>query len=89
LPESIKEDLRTYCEILRRHEHYAQQGISVPKGLLYYGPSGTGKTQTARVLSREAGFNFVSLSTSDCKVGWIGHAAAKIKEVLSSSEETE
>jgi hypothetical protein len=26
LPEELKDDLRAYCEILRRHEHYAQQG---------------------------------------------------------------
>jgi AAA+ superfamily predicted ATPase len=87
LPVTIKEDLQTYCEILRRHEHYAAQGIHVPKGLLFVGPPGTGKTQTARVLSREAGFEFVSLSTSDAKVGWIGHAAAKVKEVFAKARE--
>jgi AAA+ superfamily predicted ATPase len=87
LPAETKEDLQTYCEILRRHEHYAVQGIHVPKGLLFVGPPGTGKTQTARVLSREAGFEFVALSTSDAKVGWIGHAAAKVKEVFAKARE--
>jgi AAA+ superfamily predicted ATPase len=82
LPEETKEDLQTYCEILRRHEHYAGQGIHVPKGLLLVGPPGTGKTQAARVLSREAGFKFITASTADLKVGWIGHASAKVKEVF-------
>jgi len=31
--------------------------------------------------------NFVALSTSDCKVGWIGHAAAKIKEVFTEARD--
>ena len=57
----------------------------MPEGLLYYGPSGTGKTQTACVLSRESGFNFISLSTSDSKVGWIGNACAKVKEVFAEA----
>jgi SpoVK/Ycf46/Vps4 family AAA+-type ATPase len=38
-------------------------------------------------LSREAGFEFVSRSTSDAKVGWIGHAAAKVKEVFAKARE--
>jgi transitional endoplasmic reticulum ATPase len=87
LPLDMKEDLQTYCEILRRHEHYAAQGIRVPKGLLFVGPPGTGKTRTAKVLSRESGFRFVSLSTADAKVGWIGHAAAKIKQVFAEARE--
>ena len=33
----------------------------------------------------EAGLNFIALSTSDCKVGFIGHAAAKIKEVFNEA----
>jgi AAA+ superfamily predicted ATPase len=85
LPQSIKDDLETYCQVLRKHEYYYSQGITVPKGLLFHGPSGVGKTQTARILSREAGFAFVSLSTADCKVGYIGHAAAKIKEIFAEA----
>jgi ATP-dependent Zn protease len=48
LPAETKEDLQTYCEILRRHDYYREQGISVPKGLLLVGPPGVGKTQVAR-----------------------------------------
>jgi ATP-dependent 26S proteasome regulatory subunit len=38
-------------------------------------------------LSREAGFKFISCSTADLKVGWIGHAAAKVKEVFTQARE--
>jgi ATP-dependent 26S proteasome regulatory subunit len=82
LPAETKEDLQTYCEILRRADHYREQGIHVPKGLLLVGPPGVGKTQVARILSREAGFKFIACSTADLKVGWIGHAATKVKEVF-------
>jgi SpoVK/Ycf46/Vps4 family AAA+-type ATPase len=43
------------------------------------------KTQIAKTLSNEAGLNFVALTTSDCKVGWIGHAAAKIAAVFAEA----
>jgi len=71
-----------FFEILGRHQHYAQQGVTVPKGLLFVGPPGTGKTQTAKVLSGEAGLTFISLSTADAKVDWIGWSAKKIKEIF-------
>lgn len=87
LPQEIKDDLQTYCEVLRNHEHYSKQGISLPKGLLFHGPPGVGKTETARVLSRQAGFRFVSLSTADCKVGWIGHAAVKIQNTFAEARQ--
>jgi AAA+ superfamily predicted ATPase len=87
LPVELKEDLQTYCEILRRHQHYAEQGVTVPKGLLFVGPPGTGKTQTAKILSGEAGLIFLSLSTADAKVGWIGWSAKKIKEIFDEARE--
>ena len=41
----------------------------------------------ARVLSREAGFKFISRSTAELKVGWIGHAATAVKEVFAQARE--
>jgi hypothetical protein len=82
IPTSLREKLQSYVKILRDFEAYRDKGVHLPKGLLLHGPPGCGKSQLAKVLSHEAGLNFVALSTSDCKVGWIGHAAAKIKQVF-------
>jgi SpoVK/Ycf46/Vps4 family AAA+-type ATPase len=60
-------------------------GVKLPKGLLLYGPPGCRKTHIAKTLSAETGLSFVALSTADCKVGWIGHAAAKIKQVFTEA----
>jgi hypothetical protein len=85
IPTSLKETLQAYCKVLRNYKEYQAQGVHLPKGLLLYGPPGCGKTQIAKTLSAEAELNFIALSTSDCKVGWIGHAAAKIAEVFSQA----
>ena len=82
IPKSLREKLQAYCRILRDYRGYQAVGVKLPKGMLLYGPPGCGKTEIAKTLSAEAGLNFVALSTADCKVGWIGHAAAKIKEVF-------
>ena len=85
IPQSLRDNLQAYCRILRDYEAYRVAGVHLPKGLLFFGPPGTGKTQIAKTLSNEAGLNFVALSTSDCKVGWIGHAAAKIASVFAEA----
>jgi SpoVK/Ycf46/Vps4 family AAA+-type ATPase len=82
LPDAIKLQLLTYCEMLIQHKVYAGQGINIPKGLLLYGPPGCGKTQTARLLSKKAGFFFKSLSSADLKVGFIGQAAVAIQNAF-------
>jgi ATPase family protein associated with various cellular activities (AAA) len=82
ISQSLRETLQAYCRILRDYTAYQEQGVHLPKGLLLFGPPGCGKTQIAKTLSVQAGLNFVALSTSDCKVGWIGHAAAKIASVF-------
>ena len=79
LPKETKEALQIHCEMLRNHRYYLSQGIDVPKGLLFHGPPGCGKTETARLLSKISGFEFVSLSSADLKVGFIGQAAVAIQ----------
>ncbi len=87
LPRATKEALETYCELLSNHQWYANQGIFIPKGLLFYGPPGCGKTETARLLSKKAGFSFISLSSADLKVGWIGQAAVAIQKYFDEARQ--
>jgi ATPase family protein associated with various cellular activities (AAA) len=78
----LKETLQVYCKILKNYEEFKTQGINMPRGLLLFGPSGTGKTQIARTLSCEGGISFIGCATSDIKQGWIGHSAQKLREIF-------
>jgi AAA+ superfamily predicted ATPase len=89
IPQKLCENLQAYCRILRDYQGYQAAGVHLPKGLLLYGPPGCGKTQIAKTLANETGLFFIALSTADCKVGWIGHAAAKIKEVFAQARAKE
>ena len=80
--ETVKDNLRAYCRILRNYEEFRSRGVTLPRGLLLYGPSGTGKTQIARTLSNEGGLSFIGCTTSDIKQGWIGHSAQKLREIF-------
>ena len=54
----------------------------VPKGILYTGPPGTGKTHFARCLSGEAGINFVELKMSKILNKWVGESEKRFEKAL-------
>lgn len=54
----------------------------VPKGLLYTGPPGTGKTHFARCLSGEAGISFIELKMSKILDKWVGESEKRFDKAL-------
>ncbi len=46
-----KSALAKICEIINQREKYARMGAGLPKGVVFYGPSGTGKTLFAKVMA--------------------------------------
>lgn len=54
----------------------------VPKGLLYMGPPGTGKTYFARCLAGEAGINFVEFKMSKITDKWVGTSERNLEKAF-------
>lgn len=82
LPSETKNQLQIMCEMLRRSEEMRAHNIELPRGLLLYGPSGTGKTEIARTLANESGLNFVGAKSTDFVGGFTGWSGQMTKSMF-------
>ena len=61
----VKQQLTSLVKLLRDKAGLERFGITLPKGLLLYGPEGVGKTLLVKAFAKEAGLPYLSLRGSD------------------------
>ena len=62
--DHAKEELRRFIQYIKDPEEYYKSGQQISKGILLYGPPGSGKTKLARALAFEAECPFISATGS-------------------------
>jgi hypothetical protein len=72
---------------LRDPEPYKKYGLSIPNGVLMYGPPGCGKTYIARQLAEELGHYFVEVIPSEVAGMYIHQSVIKIRELFDTAAE--
>ena len=81
--EEVKESLREIVEWPLKHpESFERVGIKPPKGILLYGPPGSGKTLLARAIATEAGANFISIKGPEITSKWVGESEKHIRDLF-------
>ncbi|MGI0069020.1 MAG: CDC48 family AAA ATPase, partial [Nitrosopumilaceae archaeon] len=61
---------------------YSKLGHRMPRGILLYGPSGTGKTLLAKAVATESEANFISVKGPELLSKWVGESERGIREVF-------
>lgn len=78
---------RDVIDLLRDPEKYKRYGITLPNGMLLYGPPGCGKTFFAKKLAEEIGFNFIMRTPSDLKSKFVNATQENIAAMFKEAEE--
>lgn len=84
LKDTIQLDV---IDALNNKERYAEYGLSIPNGMLLYGPPGCGKTFFAEKMSEEIGFNFQHVKPSDIQSKYINASQENIKNLFDEARE--
>lgn len=69
-------------EPLKNPEKFLKFKLSIPNGILLYGPPGCGKTFIVKKLAEELNYNFFELSPSSVATPWVHGAVGNIAKVF-------
>jgi len=73
-------------DALHNPKEYAKYGVTIPNGMLLYGPPGCGKTFFAKHFAEEVGFNFILATPSTLKSRYINATQENIAKMFAEAE---
>ncbi len=83
---ALKKQLKSeILDVLKRPEHFKKYGVTIPNGMLLYGPPGCGKSFISEKFCEEAGFNFFMVKPSDLSSIYVSGGEEKIGQLFSEA----
>merc|ERR1712190_181324 len=83
-----KQEIREAVELpLTHHDLYRQIGIDPPRGVLLWGPPGTGKTMMAKAVANNTDASFIRVVGSEFVQKYLGEGPRMVRDVFRLAKE--
>jgi transitional endoplasmic reticulum ATPase len=80
--------IREMVELPLKHpELFHRLNIDPPKGVLFYGPSGTGKTLMAKAVSQESNAHFIIINGPEIMSKFYGASEGRLRDIFRDAED--
>jgi transitional endoplasmic reticulum ATPase len=85
IDQVTKDELTSVIDLLKNPQSAKSYGIALPKGILFNGPPGTGKTTIARAVATRAGLNFYVLRANEIVSKWVGESEKNLTQLFETA----
>lgn len=85
--QAAKLDVFDIMQFLKNPKAYIDMGAKIPKGVLFQGPPGNGKTLLAKAIAGEVECPFISVCASEFIEMFVGAGAARIRDLFAKAKE--
>lgn len=82
----VKDELMEIIDFLKCPEQYRKMGAKLPKGILFHGPSGTGKTLLAKAVAGESCAYFHNACGSEFVEKYVGVGAKRVRTLFEKAK---
>lgn len=88
LPKETLEDIEEFISLINNSDYLINKDIKIYRSLLLYGPSGTGKNQTAKYISAKSNLPLITTRIDGLVSSYLGSTSKNIRSLFDFVERT-